>query len=79
MYVQTIFVFFKILNFQIFTTCFFFFFFFVFFNMEPIGTQNCKTLFLPQITPEFSQTAPEFLSPISSQIYFFRSFEILRS
>ncbi len=32
----------------------------VFVNMGPYGSQNCKTLLLPQITPKFSETSPEF-------------------
>ncbi len=45
---------------------------FTFINMGPYGSQNCKTLLLPQITPQFSQTSPEFLSLLSSQSHFFR-------
>ena len=41
-------------------------FFFVFINMGHYRSQNCETLLLPQITSESSQTAPKFLSPISS-------------
>ncbi len=37
-------------------------FFFVFLNMGPYGSQNFKTLLLPQISFESSQTFSEFSS-----------------
>ncbi len=66
-YLQTYFFsFFKILNFQIFTILFS-----LFVNMRPYGNQNFKMLVLPQIAPKFSETSPEFFSPIFLQSYFF--------
>ncbi len=46
-------------------------FFFVFINMGPYGSQNFKTLLLPQITFEFFQAFSEFSSQWSSQKYCF--------
>ncbi len=40
--------------------------------MGPYGSQNCKTLLLPQIATKSFQTFPEFLSSVSSQSYFFK-------
>ena len=45
--------------------------FFVFHNMGPYGSQNFKTLLLPQITFEFFVTCPEFSSQWYWQKYFF--------
>ncbi len=44
---------------------------FVLFNMGPYGSQNFKTLLLPQITFESFQPFPEFSSQWSSQKYRF--------
>ncbi len=45
--------------------------FFIFVNMGPYGSQNFKTLLLPQITFESFQPFPEFSSQWSSQRYCF--------
>ncbi len=51
--------------------------FFLFVSMGPYGTQNFKTLLLPQITFESSQTFSELSSQWSWQTYWFWIFEIL--
>ena len=45
---------------------------FFFVNMEPYGSENCKTLLLPQIILESFQTFSELFSQWSSQKYWFR-------
>ncbi len=62
---------FEILRFWILTI------FFVFVNMGPYGSQNCKTLLLPQIAPEFCENSPEFLFHTKVTFLDFWNFEIL--